>query len=275
MTLGEYTGLLLSDFLHARQQTDALAAAISEDYHIDPLMSGIPVPRYTIEEAEIDAPVQIVGVRCTESDSELDEQLLQRLRSTLPMHLLRSLKNAYYQKQTAQPNQAGDPAASANPQESASSGIAKLSDTPELQACYRASVISICLLMEQYMSTYLKENNTLGSLQLLDFMDVFEAVLFRECKKEFDTYSNSDTPYANMRVLKTECELISRKMLKLFKNVIEKCEGLLIDPQTGKMGNSVNPDCIMRVKLKLRSQDLDFIVDKDESGESHRILSIN
>lgn len=71
MTLGEFTGLLLTDFLEARRQADALAAAMSEDYHIDPLMNGIPVPHYTIEEAEIDAPVQIVGVRRTTPDDML------------------------------------------------------------------------------------------------------------------------------------------------------------------------------------------------------------
>ena len=43
MTLGEFTGQLLTDFLEARRQADALAAAMSEDYHIDPLMNGIPV----------------------------------------------------------------------------------------------------------------------------------------------------------------------------------------------------------------------------------------
>ena len=47
MTLGEFTGLLLTDFLEARRQADALAAAMSEDYHIDPLMNGIPGTRTT------------------------------------------------------------------------------------------------------------------------------------------------------------------------------------------------------------------------------------
>ena len=279
MTLGEYTGLLLSDFLYARRQADALAASLSEDYHIDPLMHGIPVPRYTIEEAEIDAPVQIVGVRRTQADSELNEHLLLVLRDTLPVHLYRSIKNAYYDKQSALIQQAGgqtDPAyIGREKEEKTASEVVHLSDVPELKACYKSSTASICSLMEQYMSTYLQEN-TQDSFQLMDFIDVFQNVLYRVCKEEFNTYSQQETPYTNKQALKQQCELVSRRMLAEFKRMVQQSEGLLIDPQTGKMGNSINQDCIMRVKLKLRSQDLDFIVDKDDSsGESRRFLSLN
>ena len=42
------------------------------------------------------------------------------------------------------------------------------------------------------------------------------------------------------------------------------------------MNNGMNPDYIMRVHLKLREQDLDFIVDhNDATGESRRFLSLN
>ena len=63
ITIGEFTGLLMSDFLQARKMADACAASISEEYHVNPLLKGMPVPRYTISEAEIDVPVQIAGVQ--------------------------------------------------------------------------------------------------------------------------------------------------------------------------------------------------------------------
>ena len=65
-------------------------------------------------------------------------------------------------------------------------------------------------------------------------------------------------------------------MLLEFKRLFQQSEGLLIEPQTGKMNNGIHPDYIMRVHLKLREQDLDFIVDhNDATGESRRFLSLN
>lgn len=279
MTLGEFTGLLLTDFLEARRQADALAAAMSEDYHIDPLMNGIPVPHYTIEEAEIDVPVQIVGVRRTAPDDMLIERLLLTLQQSLPTYLYRSIKNAYYDKQAQLVQQAGgqpDPntIGKAEAQDGAPR-VVHLSEIPERKACYKASTACICTLMDTYMRTYLQENNP-DSLQLMDFIDAFQAVLYRVSKEEFGTYSETETPYIDKQALKTQCAWVSRKMLLEFKLLFQQSEGLLIEPQTGKMNNGIHPDYIMRVHLKLREQDLDFIVDhNDATGESRRFLSLN
>lgn len=279
MTLGEFTGLLLTDFLEARRQADALAAAMSEDYHIDPLMNGIPVPHYTIEEAEIDAPVQIVGIRRTAADDLLIERLLFALQQSLPTYLYRSIKNAYYDKQAQLVQQAGGQAdtnqVGKTEMPTVAPHVVRLSEIPERKACYKASTACISTLMDTYMRTYLQENNP-DSLQLMDFIDAFQAVLYRVSKEEFGTYIEAETPYIDKQALKTQCAWVSRKMLLECKRLFQQSEGLLIEPQTGKMNNGMNPDCIMRVHLKLREQDLDFIVDhNDATGESRRFLSLN
>lgn len=279
MTLGEFIGLVLTDLLEARHRADALAAVMSENYHIDPLMNGIPVPHYTIEEAEIDAPVQIVGIRRTAPDDMMIERLLFSLQQSLPTYLYRSIKNAYYDKQTQLVKQAGGQAdtnqVGKTEAPTDAPHVVRLSEIPERKACYKASTACISTLMDTYMRTYLQENNP-DSLQLMDFIDAFQDVLYHVSKEEFGTYSEAETPYIDKQALKTQCAWVSRKMLLEFKRLFQQSEGLLIEPQTGKMNNGIHPDYIMHVHLKLREQDLDFIVDhNDATGESRRFLSLN
>lgn len=237
MTLGEFTGLLLTDFLEARHQADALAAAMNEDHHIDPLMNDIPVPHYTIEEAEIDAPVQIVGIRRTATGDLLIERLLFTLQQSLPTYLYRSIKNAYYDKQAQLVQQAGKQAdtkqVGKTDMPTDAPHVVRLSEIPERKACYKASTACISALMDTYMRTYLLENNP-DSLQLMDFMDAFQDVLYRVSKEEFGTYSEAETPYIDKQALKTQCAWVSRKMLLEFKRLFQQSDGLLIEPQTGK-----------------------------------------
>lgn len=280
ITFGELAGLLAADFLQARRTADMYSASLSEEYHVNPLLRGMPVPRYTIAEAEIDLPLRIMGVRKTEIGEEEIQKILDKIRRGLPTLLYRNIKNCYYDKQAAmvreksgvvEPEEVG---ISMRQQEEPRAQVVRLSQVPELRACYKASTAAICTLMNQYMATYVKENSV-SEMKLLDFTDVFIETLYRVCKEEFSTYLDVQTPYINKEALKKMCQTVGSTMFFEFREIFEQPEGLLVSPETGQMEQNFAPEQLMRVKMKIREQDVSFVVDQnEESGEKRRFLTL-
>ena len=280
MTLGEFTGLLLTDLLQARRMSDDCASTISEEYHADPLMKGIPVPHYTISEAELDVPVQVVGITRTELTNRVIDDLICRIDHTLPTLLYRAIKNAYYEKQEIRVTRAGgtpDPdqigVTDGGAAQADTPSVIRLSDRPVLKASYKASTASICSQMRVHMSNYLKECN-FSVFRLLDFSEAFSATLRTVCKQEFSTYPDSETPFLDKESLKAQCRIVGNRMFFEWKQLFDGTQGVLIEPESGKIGAHSTPDTLMHIRLKVREQDLDCIVDKD-SAQMERFLSLN
>ena len=282
ITFGEFAGLLITDFLQARKIADVYSAALSEEYYVNPILRGMPVPHYTIDEAEIDVPVKIMGVKKVEITKEDIKKILVKIESNLPTILYRNIKNSYYEKQennvflkngTVEPEQVGV-VLHFNEEKTEKARIIRLSEIPELKACYKSSTASICTLMNTYMNTYIEENN-IKEMKLLDFTDAFISTLKSVCKQEFGTYPDEQTPFINKESLKMMCETIGNTMFFEFREVFEQKEGILVLPETVKMENKCTPEQLMRVKIKLKEQDYSFVVDKDEnSGETKRFLTL-
>ncbi len=55
--LSEFIGEIVSDISEARKIADSNSVVLSQSYHADPFLRGIPVPHYTIQEAEVKVPV--------------------------------------------------------------------------------------------------------------------------------------------------------------------------------------------------------------------------
>lgn len=282
VTFGEFTGLLITDFLEARKIADSYSAALSEEYYVNPVLRGMPVPHYTVDEAEIDVPVKIMGVKRVEITKEQVKRILVKIEQNLPVVLYRNIKNSYYEKQehrvflqngTVEPEQVGV-SINFNDEKTEKARIVRLSEIPELKACYKSSTASVCTLMNTYMNTYIEENN-IGEMKLLDFTDAFVSTLKSVCKQEFGTYPDEQTPFINKDSLKKMCETIGGAMFFEFREVFDQKEGVLVLPETGKMESSCTPEQLMRVKIKLKEQDVSFVVDKDEdSGETKRFLTL-
>ncbi|NBH26990.1 hypothetical protein D3Z60_14550 [Lachnospiraceae bacterium] len=281
ITFGEFAGTLITDFLQARKIADAYSAALSEEYYVNPVLRGMPVPHYTVDEAEIDVPMKIMGVRRAEITKEDLRNILVKIEQKLPVLLYRNIKNSYYEKQenivfkkngTIEAEQVGV-AFDFGTDKKEKAGIIRLSQVPELKACYKASTASVCTLMNTYMKTYVEENN-IGEMKLLDFTDAFIATLKSVCKQEFGTYPDEQTPFINKDSLKKMCETIGSAMFFEFREIFEQKEGILVLPETGKMESS-SPEQLMRVKIKIKEQDVSFVVDRDESsGETKRFLTL-
>ena len=282
ITFGEFTGLLVSDFLQARKAADFYSASLSEEYHVNPLLQGMPVPHYTIEEAEIDIPLKIMGIRKNEVTKEDISKILDKIKHNLPTLLYRNIKNSYYEKQekivydkngAVEPEQVGV-VFNINKTDKEEAEIVRLSQIPHLKACYKSSTASICTLMNQYMTTYVEENN-ISEMKLLDFTDAFIATLKSVCKNEFGTYLDEQTPFINKDALKKMCNNIGSTMFFDFREVFEQSEGIVISPETADMEKNCAPEQLMHVKLKIKEQDVSFVVDKNESsGETKRFLTL-
>jgi hypothetical protein len=60
--LSEFIGEMVSDISEARKLADSNSVALSQSYHADPFLKGMPIPHYTIEEAEVKFPLSVMGV---------------------------------------------------------------------------------------------------------------------------------------------------------------------------------------------------------------------
>ena len=146
ITFGEFTGLLVSDFLQARKAADFYSASLSEEYHVNPLLQGMPVPHYTIEEAEIDIPLKIMGIRKNEVTKEDISKILDKIKHNLPTLLYRNIKNSYYEKQekivydkngAVEPEQVGV-VFNINKTDKEEAEIVRLSQIHHLKDCYKS-----------------------------------------------------------------------------------------------------------------------------------------
>jgi hypothetical protein len=278
VTLGEFTGLLMADFMTARRMSDACCTAISEEYHVNPLLQGMPVPRYIIDEAEIDVPLQIAGVQKSEFNSADKKKLIQKIDQYLPTLLYRNIKNSYYDKEEYRVwnlNKQPERDTVGIDGIEAVDEMVRLSNNPLLRACYKASTVSICYKMSEYMCTYVDEN-TVSEMKLLDFTDAFIVTLQSVIKKEFSTYLESETPFIDKEALKKACQIIGNAMFFEFKDVFQQTEGVLVVPETNKLENNISSEQLMRVKIKIKEQDVEFVVDQDQdTGEVKRFISLN
>jgi hypothetical protein len=153
--------------------------------------------------------------------------------------------------------------------------MVRLSNNPLLRACYKASTVSICYKMSEYMCTYVDEN-TVSEMKLLDFTDAFIVTLQSVIKKEFSTYLESETPFIDKEALKKACQIIGNAMFFEFKDVFQQTEGVLVVPETNKLENNISSEQLMRVKIKIKEQDVEFVVDQDQdTGEVKRFISLN
>lgn len=113
----------------------------------------MPVPRYIIDEAEIDVPLQIAGVQKSEFKTEDKDKLLKKIDRYLPTLLYRNIKNCYYDKENLRVwelCQNENPPAEGSVRDSTESiySVKRLSSNPLLKACYKASTASFDFVYE-------------------------------------------------------------------------------------------------------------------------------
>lgn len=263
--LNEFLGQIMTSVAQARQMADIQSASLSEDYHADDMLQGMPIPHYTINEAEVSVPVMVVGVSCQGEDKEdTVKRLTDMVQSVLPQLYYRTIKNCYYDKQKRLAREAGETDVMER----------KLSDEPELKERYQKAAEKIADSSTEHFRVYLEEAN-LEMQRLIDITEAFIDIVYKLTKVEFSAVEEADNPFYDKADMKAACYRMGKRMRFEFKEVFKSLQGVMIEPSTSKMNEYASENFLLQIKMKLKEQDLDFVVEKDEkSGENKRFLSL-
>ncbi len=283
--LSEFIGEMVSDISDARRIADSNSIALSQSYHADPFLKGMPVPHYTIQEAEIKVPVSVNKVTSNIQDNELLQPIiLSTIKLKLPQLLINKFLNFYIKKKekeqqkkkeeqemqeavnesmglnTAEKNRAEKPA------------VQNISS--DLRISYGTASNNITKKLAQYMKEYLNAAN-FEFIKLLDVKDKIVEMLMYFITDEFSKHNSgyTEAPY-NDDDLPVLAEETGREMFFEFKQKSENEKGLFIEPNTGKINEYVQKDNLLFMTIKIKEQDLDMVVENGGDGEQ-RFLSLN
>lgn len=279
--LSNFIGELVADISDARKVADANSIALSQTYHADPFLKGMPVPHYTIDEAEISFPMTVLGVS-KEEDSEqlLTNMVLTSIKLKLPQLLTDEFKNCYIETVKEKKKKAEE--------EKQATAVfrAVVSETPDsleddninvtkvLTRLYAAAANRITQVIREPMKKYLETSN-FEMVKLLDIKDQFMTILKAAVKEEIALMEAKQQPFTTEESLDAFVATIGRSMFFEFKQYENKDHGILVDPGTGKMNEYGNSANLMNVKIKVKEQDLDIVVAEGDGKNAQRFLSLN
>lgn len=280
--LSEFVGEMISEFSKARQMADAATVQLSQSYHADAFLKEMPVPHYTVQEADVSFPLAVVEMS-SDSPKDRKDNILSAIKLKLPAILLQALKDTYIERIEAEReeeekerqaklsqnvNNSEQKAASPNPK------TVKIED--KLIKQYRQSTDAMCIRLHKKMKSYLNSIN-LEVTKLLDIKDIFIDMLHKEYIDEFysNKYTTDSRPLEDEDILASLILSVANKLFFEFvKTEVE--DGILIDAATGRLNEYNNKGTMLQVTLKIKEQDLDLvIVEEPEKRNTKRFLSLS
>ena len=281
--LSEFIGEMVSDISDARKIADSNSIALSQSYHADPFLKGMPVPHYTIQEAEIKVPVSVNKVTSNLQNNDMMQSIIvSTISLKLPKVLITKFIGYYIKKKekeqqkekekremqdAVQETMGLDTVDTASKNETVSQDI-----TDDLRINYGNASKEITKNITKYMNDYLKAVN-FEVIKLLDIKDKFVELLTRFITEEFSQNNRTESPYSEDD-LPALAEETGTEMFFEFKQKSENEKGLFIEPSTGKINEYVQKDNLMFMTIKIKEQDLDIVV--ENGGDStQRFLSLN
>lgn len=280
--LSEFVGEMISEFSKARQMADAATVQLSQSYHADAFLKEMPVPHYTVQEADVSFPLAVVEMS-SDSPKDRKDNILSAIKLKLPAILLQALKDTYIERIEAEReeedkerqaklsqnvNNSEQKAASPNPK------TVKIED--KLIKQYRQSTDAMCIRLHKKMKSYLNSIN-LEVTKLLDIKDIFIDMLHKEYIDEFysNKYTTDSRPLEDEDILASLILSVANKLFFEFvKTDVE--DGILIDAATGRLNEYNNKGTMLQVTLKIKEQDLDLvIVEEPEKRNTKRFLSLS
>jgi hypothetical protein len=278
LKLSDYIGQVLTDIATGREIADRNSAALSERYQADGFMKGMPVPHYTIDQASFDLPFMVVGVV---TKGAMDEGIVEEIititkERTIALINCFALEKAHQEKSYAEGKTSLKTEA---PDRKFKEAVVKIAD-----ALVKQARISI-------------EQEGLKILKLLDLVDRLCEDLGNLLEKKFGEKKDAKEDagddmggmgeegkdqgrnaslFSDPEDIKRICERYRRVLFNEYKDLISTTNGVVVDASTGKLNEYAEDNCLTHLKVTLREQDLDFIVEKDEkSGATKRFLSLN
>lgn len=283
--LSEFIGEMVSDISDARRIADSNSIALSQSYHADPFLKGMPVPHYTIQEAEIKVPVSVNKVTSNLQDNELLQPIiLSSIKLKLPQLLMNKFISFYIKRmekeqQKAKEEQEMQKAVNEsmglnNSEKNAANKPAVQNISSDLRISYGKASNNITNNLVKHMKEYLNASN-FEFVKLLDVKDKLVELLTYFITDEFSRHNsnNEELPYSEDD-LPALAEETGTEMFFEFKQKSENEKGLFIEPSTGKINEYVQKDNLMFMTIKIKEQDLDIVV--ENGGDStQRFLSLN
>lgn len=276
--LSEFVGEIVSELSQARQLADASSVQLSQTYHADSFLRELPIPHYTIEEAEVEFPLSIVDM-ISDSSEDMENSILTAIKLKLPAILFLALKTAYLDKKKAgilkeQEEQQAKQNLNGIRQERTPADEVLINLDKDLDKRYRQAADTISRHMVIKMKNYISTIN-LNVMKPLDIKDVFMDMLQKEYIAEFNNYETEKQPIADDDSLAGMIQSVGTSVFFEFTKP-EIGKGILVDPGTGRLSEYNSKDTMLYIKLKIKEQDLDFVVTgKDENGNAKRFLSIS
>ena len=290
ITLSSFVGEIVDDICKARSYADYSSAVLSEKYFADPFINGLPIPHYTIDDVEIEVPVMVVGVKTDAEDFEKNKKCIVEItEKKLPSLLLQTLKFNYYKKIDEEKKEKtennkrrevlirGDKYSGKNASRS-QNGIyleenEKHKMPEEILNQYIIIAENISNSMKRHLEKYLNEYNY-EVLKLLDVTENFGHALYKKIKSALVMPENDDLGNFTDTEIKSSSRYVSNIMFFEYKKIIGNNSGVQIDVNTSQMNEfSAKFDCLMHIKLKIREQDLNLLVE-DKDGKEVRYLSL-
>lgn len=280
--LSEFVGEVISEFSKARQMADAASVQLSQSYHADAFLKEMPVPHYTIDEAEVSFPLAVVEMS-SDTPKDIEDNILTAIKLKLPAILLQALKEAYVNKKeeerdNEQKERKAKQYQNNNEQKTTTQNQRTVRLDDKLTKQYRQSTDAMCVRLRTKMKAYLAGVN-LEVMKLLDIKDIFMDMLQKEYLEEFMTnkYNSATRPIADEDEDALAALIIAVANNLFFEFVkTNVADGILIDPATGRLNEYNSKNTMLQVKLKIKEQDLDLvIVEEPEKRKTKRFLSLS
>lgn len=276
--LSEFVGEVVSELAQARQAADTTSVQLSQAYHADAFLKEMPVPHYTIEEAEVSFPLSIVSV-LRDAGGHLENSILEAIRLKLPTVLYQTMKQSYLEKKRAQTIKRQE---EKQAKQNTTVDAVEVSSVEEvvvrmekgMEKLYGQIANQISSRIEKKMGNYLYSAN-MTLVKPLDIKDVFMDYLQKEYLEEFKQQDVTKHPVEDNDSLAAMIQTVGTTIFFEFLDDGEET-GILVDACTGRLGEYADKDTIMNIKLKVKEQDLDFVVTgEDAKGNTKRFLSLS
>ncbi|MDR3216709.1 MAG: hypothetical protein LBT55_04765 [Clostridiaceae bacterium] len=285
VSLSTFIGQLIADIANARTNADYSAASVSEQYHADPFVKTLPIPHYIIDEAEIEVPVMVVGIsKQSEQFVKQKEQLSVVIKERLPILLLRGYKFNYIREREEVQRQEDDKRRSedairaeagkdAPGRQKKRIDISKYEFSNTLLDEFAESARKITDKMVEHTGQYIEGYNY-EILKLLDMAEDFSKQLIREMRTDIRSYAEEMKPYYSEESIKRSADYMGNLMFFEFKKIMKSAAGVNVDIKTVQMNEYATKDCLMHIKLKIKEQDLNLVVEDGGDGKEKRYLSL-
>lgn len=278
--LSEFIGEIISDISDARKIADSNSAALSQSYHADPFLKGMPVPHYTIQEAEVKVPVSVNKVVSFKQNNDfLVTLILSTVKLKLPQMLTTKLLEYYVKKrEKEQYEKKLEIAADAETDMQLSDVSVTFESLDEktkndLKLLYAGKSNEITDRLSLDMKEFLKSAN-FDVIKLLDIRDKLIDLLTRIMSDKLSDIDESKNP-VTADLLPALVSEVGTEMFFDFTQKSEGNKGIFVDPGTGKLNEYFAKDNLMFLNLKIKEQDLDIVIEDNGGDSPQRFLSLN